>query len=399
VLALALLTLALLAPADTTAADSTATGSTAAADSTDGEPEQVLSLGGAVRFNLLVERFDPVNQDKGGILAFDTFRAEANGSYGRLLYSAEYRFYAGFRMMHHGWVGYEVAGGPTVRVGVHQVPFGLQPYASNSWFFQLPYYVGLEDDYDAGLKLTYDPGPWRLDAAYYLNAEEMSFAGGTTAERYSFDVIPADTAALPGLRAPRTSQETNQFNGKVAYALGHAGGTTTVGVSGQWGQLYSQGLDDTGTHWAAAAHVHGTYGAWDLKLEAVRYVHDPALPNGADDDVVVMGAYNAPYLVANEGRLYLASLARTFEVDAGPVSSVKVYHDASHLDKGPAGFTNATSFITGALTQAGGLYVYADVLYTRNHPFSIPGANFTTALARGSNDWRLAFNMNIGYYF
>ena len=47
-----------------------------------------------------------------------------------------------------------------MQVGVHQVPFGILPWASHNFYFQLPYYLGLEDDYDLGVKHILKQGEW-----------------------------------------------------------------------------------------------------------------------------------------------------------------------------------------------------------------------------------------------
>jgi hypothetical protein len=69
--------------------------------------------------------------------------------------------------LHHGWVGCRLAPGRRLRDGVHQVPVGNLPYNSHSYFFSLACYMGLEDDYDLGIKHTDRRGSWRFDLAWY----------------------------------------------------------------------------------------------------------------------------------------------------------------------------------------------------------------------------------------
>jgi hypothetical protein len=38
-----------------------------------------------------------------------------------------------------------------MKLGVSQVPFVIPGFASHYWWFQIPYYLGLEDDYEMGL--------------------------------------------------------------------------------------------------------------------------------------------------------------------------------------------------------------------------------------------------------
>lgn len=385
----------------TSSAIAPAPGDSVTADSADVEPELDLDLGGALRFNVLFEEFDRTNRQKTGEFTFDTFRVNADGTYGDLFFSAEYRFYAGYRFLHSGYAGYEVEDDLDVRVGVHQVPFGVRPYFSNSWFFNLAYYAGFEDDYDAGLKVRYTPGNWTLIGAYYMNAEQTGFAGGTTFARYSFDVVPATTDDLgyAGLEADRFNQEINQFNGKVAYTLEAGGTSTTVSMSGQTGQLYNRSTTGTERHWATSFDLDGQYGRFNVRLGLIRYEMRPPGETGPGRDAVVMAAYNAPYRVASKGRFYSGGLAYNLPVDLGPISRFRFYNDVSYHDKAPDAWVDGASNITGVLTSAGPLFIYTDFLVTRNHPFSLPASDFGSALAEGSEDWNVAFNMNLGLYF
>jgi len=370
--------------------------------SEDEDPSLDVDIGGAVRFNMLFEEFDETNRQKTGELAFDTFFVNADGTYGDLFFSAEYRFYTGFRFLQSGYAGYNVNEDLDIRLGVHQVPFGLQPYFSNSWFFNLPYYAGLEDDYDAGVKVRYTPGNWQLIGAYYMNAEQTSFGGSTGFQRYSFDVVPATTDDLgyAGLTENRSNQEINQFNGKVAYRFQHGSeSATTLSLSGQTGTLINTATNDTERHWAASADIDGQFGRFNIRFGAIAYEMTPPNQTGDDEDFVVMAAYNAPYKVASRGQFYSAGIAYDLPVDIGPISSFRFYNDLNYHDKDREDWVDGTSNITGVLTTAGPVYVYTDFLVTRNHPFSIPAANYGTALAEGTDEYNVAFNLNIGLYF
>merc|ERR1711879_1036317 len=96
--------------------------------------------------------------------------------------SFEYRFYPTFgtHFIHHGFLGYEFSENVYMELGVTQVPFGITTYASHSWWFQGPYYVGLEDDYDMGINFDIKTGEKGiLSLAYFRQAEpEGPRAGG-----------------------------------------------------------------------------------------------------------------------------------------------------------------------------------------------------------------------------
>ncbi|OQY16585.1 MAG: hypothetical protein B6I36_10055 [Desulfobacteraceae bacterium 4572_35.1] len=92
-----------------------------------------IKIGGALRVNYGLKDWDDTQKDKGGDFAFDTFRLNLDGSIGDMILSAEYRFYPeyDFNTIHHGYIGYKFNDVTQVQLGVHQVPFGLQPYASH----------------------------------------------------------------------------------------------------------------------------------------------------------------------------------------------------------------------------------------------------------------------------
>jgi hypothetical protein len=373
-----------------------------ASDSTD-DPVLDVDIGGALRYNYVYRDYDEGDGDRLGRLLFDTFRINADVTYGPLVVGAEYRFYAGYHMLKTGWVGYAITDDLLAQVGVHQVPFGITTYASNSWFFQLPYYVGLEDDHDAGAKLTYTRGPWAVAGAFYKQADGPFTGSSLASARYSYDVVPIADGALDYGRAPvegaRSNQETNQGNLKVTYTAGGEAARAEVGASGQFGGLYNTTTTETGTHWAAAAHVNATAGRFNAKLQVIRFAHDPANPAGQSDDFVVFGAYDFPYKVTAEGTFYSAALNLAFPVDRGVLSTVNVYNDFSYLDKDPAGYIESIQNITGVSLGAGPLFTYFDLVVAKNHPFAIVGGDFAAALAEGSEDWHVRFNVNIGVYF
>lgn len=184
-------------------------------------------------------------------------------------------------------------------------PSAYPPYASHSFWFGLPYYVGLEDDYDSGLKLLYSQGDFSLDAAFYKNAE---WGANGTPYRYSYDVYNQDAGETDSF-PQHANEESNQLNLQARYKLDHTGGSTELGVSGQYGELYNTITEDTGDHWAAAAHPNIFLGRWNLMLEAGRYAYNPENPAGQRDDVVHMGAYADDFAVAAESDFVVANLA------------------------------------------------------------------------------------------
>jgi len=272
---------------------------------TDEEPQKSeLHVGGALRFNAFYKSWDQDNKDLGGDFAFDTFRINVDGSSHGIDLSAEYRFYAGYNMLHHGYVGHTFSDGTELQIGLTRKPFGLLPYASHNWFFDITYYLGMEDDYDLGVKVLL---PWKtvdLQLAFYKNGGGSFTGDSIDSARYSYDVVHTDENELgyAGVFGPRTNREVNQFNGRIAHTWSHdKANTTEVGLSAEYGGLYNSTTRETGDHWAAALHLNGNYGRFNVMVEALAYAFEPEMPAGEDDSFIVMGAYDAPYKVAAEG--------------------------------------------------------------------------------------------------
>ncbi len=389
---------------------SDALNSSDAASAQQDEPTLDVSINGSLRFNVLFRDYGKPsegptinNELQDGGFTFDTFRIGASGSYGSLIFDAEWAFYPesfGGNYIHHGWVGYEFSDARQIQVGVSQVPFGIQPYASSSWFFNNTYYVGLEDDYDAGIKALYQANGWDIQGAYYMNSEQTTFFAGNDAARYSYDVVPTGGGGSV-LAETRNIAEANQFNAKVAYSFDHGAlGFTKLGVSAQRGQLLNRTTGETDWHAAYAAHLQGRYGGFEAKLQFAQQELNP--PGVQDDSYVVMGAYASPNRVASRHDVYSSSLAYHIPVDAGPISEIKPYYDFSQVTKvDQENWNDNVSHDIGFLTTAGPLFIYTDLNISKGHPFNQPfDTTFPSVMAENEdNEWRTAFNVNIGIYF
>ena len=354
------------------------------------ESDALFKVGGAVRFNYFVKSWEgqQSNRSKLGDMAFDLFRINVTGELGGIILNAEYRFYSddfGGPMPHSAWAGYNFNERNMVQVGLHQVPFGNQTYNSDNWFFNIPYYLGLEDDYDLGIKYIYSGDRLGLVAGFYKNAELSPYDYG----RYSYDFVGE-------------FEETNQANVKLMYYLT---GDTRIGVSGQLGQIYNNVEDDFGTHHALAVHMRGDYNRVGVKLQAMSFGADipqQVLVPGSEiggNDIITMGAYGAPYNVAYGGQIYTASINYQLPVDWGPVSRLVFYDNYSYYDKSNENYADTQMNVLGMMVTAGSVYTYIDYASGLNHPWL--SANYADGLAEGLADaeWQSRFNINIGYYF
>lgn len=349
-----------------------------------------VDIGGALRFNYNLSSWKPEQKKRGGDFGYDMFRINANVAYQGIYLNAEYRFYSesfGGGMLKQGWMGYRFNEKEEVHVGLTQVPFGIQQYNSHNWFFNLGYYMGLEDDHDMGVKFIHSGMHWEYQLAFFKGAEELRFGDTSAASysRYSYDIAGSN-------------KEINQFNAKVVYKWGDTL-VSQFGSSLQYGGLYNIESRETGNHYGIALHYEADYKAWNLKSEAVYVAHNPENEPGNSEEVVTMAAYGAPYDVAADFNLYTLAIARDVPVDWGPVSNLQFYNDFGYMQKRNSSFEDSYMNVTGVLIAAGNLYTYVDYAAGYNHSWL--GGNFVDDFAAGNPDakWEARFNINIGYYF
>lgn len=356
------------------------------------ESGQQIDVGGAVRFQYAYRRYDANSRDTDGELELDTIRLNFDGEIGNVLLSAEYRFYEYMDVVHHAWFGYEFSDDARMEVGVTQVPFGITPYSSHNFFFSSNYYLGLEDDYDFGIKTKLTPGNWDFRLAYFANDEIRS--GGDT-ERYSYDII-ADTPDGQTDGDPNNGfegndiEEDNTFNARVAYNFSHGPDSNSeFGISAQYGSLHNDTAGtDAGSHKAGAVHLNGDYGPWNVMLQAAR--QDYELRSGREQ--LASGAYAFTYGFPAEASSYLANVAYDLPVDIGPITNLRFYNDFTYVTDKPADLPATWMNVLGMAVSAGGLFTYVDLVRAENQPF-IGG----DLLGDGGPETR--FNINFGYYF
>lgn len=380
-----------------------------------------LKVGGAFRLNNIYTHYEGETFPLGTFLrnewTWDTWRINVDAYSEGIQLSFEYRFYPTFNthFLKYGWLGYRFNEKTNLKMGVTQVPFGLLTYASHSWWFQLPYYLGLEDDYQMGFHLSHETEDWRWDGAYFLLAEprgtnEATFGAFSTA-RYSYDVVP-----IPG----NSNIERHQVNLRAVRKWRGQ----ELGISMQRHELYNLQTGHIGSNLAASLHHEANWGKWNLKTEAIYYAYnDVRNDDGQVLDVVQMGAYGfGTYDVASRAALFVIGLAYDIPVDWGPVSNVQLYNDYTLMEKytteqgGPAfTYRKSQQNIFGALVTAGQVYAYFDVAMGYNHPWltNTFGGN-ALGTGRGVDykqpisdlnptatdpGWNTRLNINIGYYF
>ena len=354
------------------------------------EDKPVVNIGGALRFNYNLSSWKKEQVKRGGDFGFDVFRINATAAYKGVTLNAEFRQYSrgfGGAMLKQGWVGYEFNPQNQIQIGLTQVPFGIQQYNSHNWFFNLPYYVGLEDDHDMGIKYMNDQDNWSFRLAFFKNAEELSFGdlSEVSDSRYSYDVSGRN-------------KEVNQVNGKIEYNFGNTA-SNNIGLSLMYGGLYNLDTESMGDHYAIALHHELNLGNLNVKTQALTYAKNPENSEEMSDEVIAMTAYGAPYSVAAKADIYTLGIGYSVPVELGPISNLTFYNDFAYMNKHNDNFEDTYMNVTGVSIVAGQIYTYIDYAAGKHQPWL--GPQWTGALAAGDpdNDWEARFNINIGYYF
>ncbi|MDT0678084.1 hypothetical protein [Autumnicola musiva] len=349
-----------------------------------------VDFGGALRFNYNLSSWKPEQKRRGGDFGYDMFRVNAVATYQDIYVNAEYRFYSesfGGGMLKQGWLGYKFNEMDEIQLGLTQVPFGIQQYNSHNWFFNLGYYMGLEDDHDMGVKFTHAGKKIEYHLAYFKNAEELRFGNDSAIShsRYSYDVAG-------------NNKEVNQVNAKLSYKFGNFL-ESRAGFSVQYGGLYNINTAEMGNHKGFALHYEFDYRKWNLKSEVMLISNNPENETGVSDEIISMAAYGAAYDVAADFNLYTIAVSRDVPVNWGPVSNLQFYNDFGYMQKQNVSFEDSFMNVTGVGIKAGNLYTYIDYAAGYNHSWL--GGNFVDDFAEGNPDakWEARFNINFGYYF
>ena len=137
------------------------------------KPKLKVDLGGALRYNYNNSTWKPNQQKRGGDFGFEVFRINVDATYGPMEIHIDQRFYSGAfggAFLKYGWAQYNLNKKSHLKLGLIPAYFGPQQFNSHSWFFQLPFYLGFEDDHDMGISYDYEDDRIQLDICFYKNA-------------------------------------------------------------------------------------------------------------------------------------------------------------------------------------------------------------------------------------
>jgi hypothetical protein len=333
-------------------------------------------LGGAIRFNY---GWRDYGADKGfSDPDLELLRVDARGARGPLIFSLQYRWYENFDAVHHAWAGLRFEGDSDLRLGVQQVPFGLLPYASQSFWFGSGYYLGIEDDYDLGAVYRRASDGDSLHLGLFAGDE---YGDPARFARYSFDV--ARTPSLP-------YREQERAHLRLARQRDFHGGSGELGLSAFAGRVENVESGQRFDHRGAAAHAQYTRGQWTLQAQWAWYRY--AVP----EQRIALSAFEFPFEIA--ARAHVPSLNIVYRLPrSGWFDSIDCYNNFSAtLVNGP-GLDDSVQNVSGCSFGKGKAFAYVDWIAGRSMWFvGGPGVGISEA---GGARWRSRLNINLGFYF
>jgi len=338
-----------------------------------GSAEADFHLGGALRFNYGWRDDRPSSKFQPELV-----RLDARGHYGRVFGEAQYRWYDGFDAVHHAFIGWKIDEQSDIRAGVVNVPFGLLPYAAQTFWFNTDYYLGLDDDYDAGIVWQRGQGAHQWHAGVFFGDE---YGDGARYGRYSFDV--ADTSVHP-------YREHGQLNLRYEYT-GNAGPYAfKIGGSGRAGRLQDRQAGGHHQHAAAAVHADIKRGNIGVQGQWIYYRYD--VPGKR----LSMSAFLFPFEIAASA--HVPSVNLIYELPQhGWFDSITCYNNYSTAIVSGKGLRDSQQNVTGCMFGKGKVLAYVDWIAGRNMWFSAgPGIG---VYEPGQDQWHSRLNINIGYFF
>jgi len=347
-----------------------------------------IKVGGAVRFQYGIKDYDEDDKDRGGDFDFDVFRLDFNGTIGDITLSAQYRWYQYMDAVHHAYVAYQFDENWQGQVGITQVPFGNLTYNSNSFFFSTNFYVGLEDDYDAGLSFIGDYDKHDIRIAFFKTDEMGGIDGyvGDKTGRYSYDIVGTRNPGEGIYDSPQQGlADDSTFNLRYAYKFD----SFEVGAS-----LLSGGIEgedgNAGDHNAYAFHAKGNIDNFGVMFQYTDYEYD--LDDGSD--FVTVGAYAFYDTIPASATIYNLNLSYSLPVEIGPITNLTFYNDYNLMTDKSGDLKEDTMMnVTGVMVTSGNLYTLIDFAIGQNQPF------LGGSLAGDSDETNSRLNINFGYYF
>ena len=316
-----------------------------------------------------------------GSFRFDSFRIWAQTDVDKRFFAAvQYRFYEGWDMATHLYVGFNINKKNKLKLGQTSVPFGYGYQPFDDWG-NIAYYVGLQDDYDYGLTWAGTYGIFRIDAGFFKNQQFSSSNPG----RYDADIFSGDVSSDYLIPVAKKNEEVNQFNGRLEVCPTGNNWNMNAGLSGMYGQLYNITTDKKGDRLATAVHFGLSWKNLHFNVQETWYKYTQALPDSATQDMndfINVSSWNFAYEIPSETNIFTTSAA--YDIIG---EKLTVHANYSYLWGGTAQAPSQLLTV-GVRTLWDTFEVYAETRYGVNDP-QLSGNASGYGRDAGSYDFRV----------
>lgn len=344
------------------------------------------TLGGHVRINY--DYRDWISDEDRSRMQFESLKLTVKGETENIEYKADYRWYENVDMTTVKYADFtlNLDEQNKVTAGVTQVPFGMQGVASNSFWFSINYYLGFEDDYDAGVVYNRTGTDWSIQAGYFFSDE---YDNPSNFSRYSFDVAANDEYR---------NKENGQWNLRVNKTLNWENGSNTeFGLSLQQADILNLDTMENGDHFAYSFHVRHKLDKLKFEYEYVNYDYDLETPLGQSDEVIAMSSFNFDFLMAAKAESHIFNVVYQVPYENKLMKGLTCYSEYGVVNASGQQNDDSTQWVNGCYFQTDDLWIYVDSIRGKNMWFSGgPGVGFDN---QTEQDWTNRLNINIGYYF
>lgn len=338
-------------------------------------PPDSFHLGGAIRGNYTWKDYAPNSPADVELL-----RVDLNGQHGPAFFSVQYRWtrhHVDF--VHHAYAGWHFSPDSDLRVGVLEVPFGLLPDASQSFWLNTGYFVGYEGDADLGAVWHRNFGSNQLHLGAFAGDE---YTNGKRYQRFTPDL--ATTTQLP-------YREREHLSARYEHVTPWGDGNFKLGASVIAGHLQNVQIRDT--HWQDAVAIHGQWQVSQMlyQLQWIRY------RNAISNHHIAVSAYGEAYEIASQANVPSANVAYKL-ANPGWFDAITCYENVSAAlpTRHAPDLRRTVQNVVGCTVNKGIMQTYVDVISGKNMVASGGDGVGISSLSPG---WHTRLNINIGFYF
>ena len=392
------------------------------------------------------------NSKKYGDWRFHTFQLELTGDVKGLDYKVDYAWFRSrllnmisvndpstYNHFLETYVSHKFSNDVVGQIGNTKVPFGNMD--TFSFWHNIPFYAGLGENYQTGLKMIYSESPWNVQVQLGKNSLVNPNNASSYTPKLTTGYYNASSSLVSNSSATNSAStnyaQNNEDSLQLVARVTHVHhfndhDKVEVGLSGRTGQIYNKISNARGKQFAGAVHVNGYFDRWIVQLQYTPYRYSPEYRGGTDsavtgadiiNDTIQLGKDGVLYAIPDKANIFAAGLGYKVPVSWGKVDEVTIYDDYSMLS-GKNTKKNTRLNIVGFKFNAGPLFITAEAISGKNMvgigqdtlPNLVPnvyniggngrsvystvaGVLTETAVNDNVDHWKTKFNINIAIKF